>query len=230
MSTGDILGLILARGGSKRLPRKNILALNGKPLLWYTCAAAKGSTLLSRTVLNTDDEEIAAVGRECGIEVPFLRPKELAQDSTSSRDVILHVLTELEKTEGRIPEIIVLLQPTSPLRTSAHIDEAIRILQTTGADSVVSLKETQEVPALGIGRIIKNGKLESAAASNPDEKQYALNGAVYVLRSSVLRSTDGLYGNDSRPFLMDEESSIDIDTLADFERAQSLVDAKNSRS
>ncbi|MDD4287212.1 MAG: acylneuraminate cytidylyltransferase family protein, partial [Candidatus Peribacteraceae bacterium] len=141
MKTTDILGIILARGGSKRLPRKNIASLNGKPLLAYTCEAALGSTLLTRVILSTDDEDIAAIGRQYGVEVPFMRPAHLATDKADSMDVLLYVLQELEKREHYAPSLVVLLQPTSPLRTSAHIDAGIVLLQQTGADSVVSVTE-----------------------------------------------------------------------------------------
>jgi CMP-N-acetylneuraminic acid synthetase len=224
MKSLAILGIILARGGSKRVPRKNIAPLNGKPLLAYTCEAALGSKLLTRTILSTDDGEIAATGRACGIEVPFLRPQELALDTTDSLPVVLHVLSELEKREHYAPVIVVLLQPTSPLRTSAHIDEGIALLQQTGADSVVSVTEVPHYfePAM-VMRIVDE-KLSPVPA--PRERTgvfYALNGAVYALNTKTLLRTQSLFGSDCRPLVMDWEHSLDIDTEADLALAEFLL-------
>ncbi|NOS67635.1 MAG: acylneuraminate cytidylyltransferase family protein [Candidatus Peribacteraceae bacterium] len=200
MKQDGILGIITARGGSKRLPGKNIMLLNGKPLLAYTCEAALGS-MLTRTILSTDDAAIAAVGKSCGVEVPFLRPAELARDDTPSMDVIAHVLSHLQEKEQYVPAIIVLLQPTSPLRTSAHIDAGIRLLQETGADSIVSVTEVPHAPA-------------------------ARNGALYIFKTESFLRSPNRYGADSRTFIMDPAESVDIDTPDDFARAQSLLQGK----
>jgi CMP-N-acetylneuraminic acid synthetase len=193
-STDDILGIITARGGSKRLPGKNLAILRGKPLLTYTCEAAKASQRLTRVILSTDDEAIARVGKECGIEVPFMRPPELATDNAQSIDVVLHVLDALHKREGYRPSLVVLLQPTSPLRTGADIDAAIALLLERGADSLVS--------------VTKDGKR---------------NGALYVIRPDVLERTGDFGGGTHVPFVMDCNRSIDIDEPFDLAQAEYLL-------
>ena len=137
----NVLGLIPARGGSKGIPRKNIAILAGQPLLAYTCAVALGSRVLNRVVLSTDDAEIAEVGRQCGVEVPFLRPATLAQDGTPSIEVARHAVEYFRDNEHWTPDVVVLLQPTSPLRTSRHIDEAVDLMKESDADTVVSVVE-----------------------------------------------------------------------------------------
>ena len=136
-----ILAIIPARIGSKGIPQKNIKKLAGKPLLAYTAEAALHSDLLTRFVLSTDDEKIAVIGRNYGLEVPFLRPTELAQDDTPALPVFQYVVSELERQEQYQPDVVVVLQPTSPLRSSKHIDEAIQIFSQSEVDSLVSVTE-----------------------------------------------------------------------------------------
>src|SRR5581483_400682 len=133
-----VLGLIPARGGSKGVPRKNIRLLGGKPLLAYTAEAALAAQRLTRVVLSTDDEEIAAVGQSFGVEVPFLRPVELAQDNTPTLPVVQHALRWFEEHDTRF-DAICLLQPTSPLRRAADIDASIELLERSDADTVISV-------------------------------------------------------------------------------------------
>src|SRR5690606_26912718 len=133
-----VLGLIPARGGSKGIPRKNIRLLCGKPLLQYTVEAALGAVRLTRIILSTDDEEIAEVGRACGVEIPFLRPAELARDDTPTLPVVKHAVQWLE-TRGEYFDAICLLQPTNPLRRSEDIDNCIDLLERSHADAVVSV-------------------------------------------------------------------------------------------
>src|SRR2546430_4022808 len=135
-----VLGLIPARGGSKGVPRKNLCVIAGKPLLEYTAVAALDAHRLSRIVLSTEDEEIAEVGRHYGVEVPFLRPKALAQDTTPMLPVVQHALRMLTAAGDRF-DAVCLLQPTNPLRRASDIDQAIGLLERTGADSVISFVE-----------------------------------------------------------------------------------------
>lgn len=226
MASQDILGIILARGGSKRIPQKNIVPVNGKPLLAYTCEAALGSSLLTRTILSTDDEAIAAVGRTCGVDAPFLRPKELARDETPSMDAVRHVLSELERREAYKPPIVVVLQPTSPLRTSTHIDDALSLFLETSPDSVVSVTAMPYAHGPQMSMRIESGKLVPAPESRiPQERVmfYALNGAVYVLKTDNVRSGGNVFGADSRALVMDPESSLDIDTPVDLACAEFLL-------
>lgn len=224
----NVLGLIPARSGSKGIERKNLALLDGKPLIAYTIAAAKGSEDLGTIVLSTDDEEIASVGRSLGIDVPFMRPKELAADSTPMVDVILHVLGELVK-RGEKPDAVVLLQPTSPLRTSAHIDQAIDLLIASGADTVVSvaLVPHQFVPT---SLMELQGEQLQPLAANPvlarQEKPmlYARNGpAILAVRTEFLLREEQFYSGNTRPFVMDSESSIDIDGPEDLAYAEFLL-------
>jgi len=226
----NILGIIIARGGSKRVPHKNIAPINGKPLLAYTCEAALGSKLLTRTVLSTDDEEIASVGRTHGVEVPFLRPKELASDDSNPMDAITHLLSELKKREQYETTIVVLLQPTSPFRTALHIDKSIELLQQTDADSVVSVVEVPHVCKPYLVMKIDNGKLvpEMPGAKMSKNKIYAYNGALYTMKSDSIGHSKALFGDDCRPFVMGQEHSLDIDTELDMEIAEYLMRRKQA--
>lgn len=230
-----ILGLIPARGGSKSIPRKNIALLCGKPLLAYTCEAALKSKFFDRLILSTDDKEIASVGKKCRVDAPFLRPSELARDESGMREVIVHALDFLEKSEQYVPKIIVLLQATSPLRTVHHIDAAIELLQKSGADCVVSVTEVphQFTPASLMK--LEHERLKPYQDSAPllrrqdKPKIYARNGpAVLVLQRSSFLKHQNFYEGDVRPFMMSAQESIDIDTPFEFELAEYFLQKKLS--
>src|SRR5919202_3281699 len=222
MADADVctLGLIPARGGSKGIPGKNLAPLCGRPLVAWTIGAACAARSLDRVVVSTDSEEIAATARELGADV-LERPAELARDEVSMLDVLLHALEEL----GR-PEILVLLQPTSPLRRAEHVDEAVALLRETGADCVVSVVEVPHrfrpgsLMALEGGRVVPLGPVPATRHEKP--VVYARNGpAVLVLRSE--RVGDDLYGGDCRPYLMEPRDSIDVDGPFDLELAELLL-------
>lgn len=142
-----VLGLVLARGGSKRVPKKNIKELNGKPLIAYTFEAAKQSKYIDRIITSTDSEEIAAISRSCGSEVPFMRPEEFATDTATDFPVFVHALNWLKEHENYMPDIIVQLRPTSPLRRAEHIDDAVKLLsEHPEADSVRTVTEPDQSP------------------------------------------------------------------------------------
>lgn len=142
-----VLGLILARGGSKRIPGKNIKELCGKPLIWYTISAAQKSRYLDRVILSSDDPEIIAVAKQYGVEAPFVRPAEFAADTVTDLPVFVHALEWLEKNENYKPDIVVQLRPTSPLRTAEHIDTAVELLaEHPEADSVRTVAEPEQTP------------------------------------------------------------------------------------
>ena len=185
----DVLGLITARGGSKRLPGKNIKRLCGKPLIAWTAEAALKSCLLDRVILSTDDRRIASVSKKWGVEVPFIRPAKLAKDNTPHMDVLDHVIGWLMKTEEKLPEFIVLLQPTSPLRTAKDIDLAIEIAINNNADAVVSVFGIQKNPTIA-WRLTDKGMLREAEYYNEQSAAacFVPNGAIYVIRTSVLMS------------------------------------------
>lgn len=232
-----MLAVIPARGGSKGIPGKNLHALAGRPLLEWTCAAARASRRVTRTVLTTDDEAIAEAGRACGADVPFLRPGSLAGDDTPMLDTLRHALDELGAREGYAPDVVVLLQPTSPLRTAEHIDAAVEELLVTGADSVVTVVEVPHqfnpVSVLRVehGRLVPFASAEARPTRRQDKPRvFARNGpAVLAVRTAVVRG-GSLYGHDSRPLLMTTQESVDIDTLEDFELAEWLLTRRARRS
>ncbi len=229
----NILGIIPARAGSKGIPRKNMYPIAGKPLLWHTFQAIRTSTLLSRTILSTDDEEFAAYGQVHQVEVPFLRPSELAQDNTPSLNVIQHVITFLEKSEGYQPDLIVLVQPTAPLRQGQHIDEAIQLLLNSNAEAVVSVtpipahfnpywlftinSDNQMTPFLANGGPVQYPRRQLLPPL------YYRNGAVYVTRREVVMEQNSLYGSSPLVYVMPPDVSVNIDTLHDIWIAEQLL-------
>ena len=229
----NVLGLIPARGGSKGIPRKNIALLAGLPLLAYTCEAALASRVLNRVVLSTDDEQIAEVGRQCGVEVPFLRPASLAQDETPSIDVVRHAVEHLRDKEHWTPDVVVLLQPTSPLRKARHIDEALDRKKETKAETVVSVIEVPHHFNPHSVMQLKDGELVDFLPAPPDFDRfrrqalpvlYARNGpAVLASRAEVILNSNSFYGAKIVPYLMTEEDSLDIDSKLDLWLAEQLI-------
>jgi CMP-N-acetylneuraminic acid synthetase len=217
ISAAEVVALIPARGGSKGIPRKNLAPLCGRPLLSWTIDAARAAETVTRVVVSTDDDEIAAaVG---GAEV-LRRPKDLAADETAMVDVIRHAVRELGA-----PEVLVLLQPTSPLRRSEDVDAAVRLLFETGADSVVSVVEVPHRYGPESLMELENGRLVVRAQPTTRQQQprlYARNGpAVLVLRPERLGEV--LYGGDVRAYVMAQRDSVDIDTPEDLELAELLL-------
>ena len=217
----DVVGLIPARGGSKGIPRKNLAPLGGKPLIAWTIAAALGSERLSRTVVSTDDPEVADVARALGAEV-LDRPPELAGDGTPMSEVVAHAQRELAPETA-----LVLLQPTSPLRTSRHVDEAVERLLGSGADGVVSVVEvphrygSSSLMRLDGDRLVRLD--ETAYAGRADKPVlYARNGPA-ILALAAGRIGDDLYAGDLRPYVMDAEDSVDVDEPFDLELAEFLL-------
>jgi CMP-N-acetylneuraminic acid synthetase len=234
----NILGLIPARGGSSGIPRKNIVLLSGRPLLAYTCEAALGSRSLTRVALSTDDEEIAQVGRECGVEVPFRRPAELAQADSSSLAVAEHAVLWLGEREGWHADVLVLLQPTSPLRQARHIDEALEQMASAGADSVVSVVVVPHrfSPYL-VMRREDGGLREFWPEPVPFDRfrrqelppLYAPNGpAILGSQTRTLFECQSFYGRRLVPYVMSDEDSIDIDTPFDLEFAEWILERRNA--
>jgi CMP-N,N'-diacetyllegionaminic acid synthase len=217
----DVLALIPARGGSKGIPRKNLVPLGGRPLLSWTIDAALGSRTVSRTVVSTEDDEIAAAARELGAEV-LARPPELAADNAAMQPVIAHAVEELGA-----PEVLVLLQPTSPLRRAEHVDEAVGLLLASGADSVVSVVEVPHryrpgsLMALDGDRLVRLAD-DHAATRQEKPLVYARNGpAVLALRPDRIGAD--LYGGDCRPYVMGARESLDVDEPFDLELAELLL-------
>jgi CMP-N,N'-diacetyllegionaminic acid synthase len=231
-----IFGLIPARGGSKAIPRKNIVLLAGKPLLAYTCEAAVGSLKLDRVILSTDDPEIVQVGQKFGVEAPFLRPGNLADDETPILPVIRHALDWLEEKEDTHFDIIVLLQPTSPLRKSAHIDAAIDLMVSTGADNVVSVTAVpHNFNPVSVMRLDNDGYLQPFLDGDMILRRqdkpvvFARNGpAVLAIRRSVIES-GRLYGDRVLPLEMNPLDSLDIDDDSDLNLVEALINYRRGK-
>lgn len=211
------LALVVARGGSKSIPRKNLAPLAGRPLIAWSIEAARQCDAAGRVVVSTDDPEIAAVARTFGAETPFVRPPELARDETPTMPVVLHALRWLDQHEGYRPDRVLLLQPTSPLRTSQDIAAAISLADDRGAESVVSVTPASSHPYL-TKRITAAGLLEDFVAHPPVERRqdlepaYALNGAIYLALRSLLVDHETFYAPRTYAYVMPPERSIDVDT------------------
>jgi CMP-N,N'-diacetyllegionaminic acid synthase len=214
----EVVGLVPARGGPRG---KNLWPLAGRPLLAWTLEAARASSSLTRVVVSTDSEAVAAVARDLGTEV-LERPAELAADETPTRDVIVHALGELGRSD-----VLVLLQPTSPLRRPEHIDEAVRLLVEAGADSVVSVVQVPHRFRPVSLMAIEEGRLVPLVADAPTRREdkplvYARNGpAVLALRPDRLGAS--LYGGDCRAYVMEPRDSVDVDEPFDLELAECLL-------
>ncbi len=225
-----ILGLIPARGGSKGVPRKNIRLLAGKPLLQYTAEAALDSRQLSRVVLTTEDAEIAEVGKNCGLDVPFLRPMELAQDSTPTLPVIQHALYWLENTGDKF-DAVCLLQPTSPLRTAETIDGCIKLFEQSQADCVVTMESVPDKynPHWVYFKNDQGFMQLSTGEKDPIPRRQALplayhrEGSVYVIRCSVIIGQNSIYGEKVVGYLLNGFNALNIDTLEDWDQAESIM-------
>jgi CMP-N-acetylneuraminic acid synthetase len=228
-----VLGIIPARGGSKGIPHKNLVPLGGRPLLGYTADAARASRTLTRVILSTDDAEVAASARALGLETPFLRPAPLAADDTPMLPVLQHAVAEMQAV-GFEPDVLVLLQPTSPLRRAEHIDAAVDRLEQTGADSIVSVVEVPHQfnphSVLRMDGARLRPFLEAPTIAGRQQKPHVLarNGpAVLAVRTAVV--VDGsLYGTDSRPLMMSAADSLDIDTTWDLWLAEMILAARGS--
>lgn len=225
------IGVIPARGGSKSVPRKNLAPVLGKPLVAYTIEAALQSNFLTRVVLSTEDEEIAAIGREYGAEVPFLRPEELAGDEVPSLPVVQHAIREMEHRDGREYDVVLLLQPTSPLRTADEIDQGIRMLVESGADTIVGVMDVGGYHPFRMKRLLDDGRLinyidqgfEDMRPRQVLPKVYKRSGSGYVSWRSVVMEQDTLVGKHCRAYTVPDESAIDIDSEADILVAEYLL-------
>jgi len=228
--TDRVLGVIPARGGSKGVPRKNLAVLGGVSLVARAVRQAAAAARLTRTVVSTEDPEIARAARAAGGDVPFLRPDELARDDTPTLPVLLHALDQVEAEDGVAYGLVVILQPTSPLRTAADIDGAIEKALATGADSVVTVgpaPHPAKIKRIEDDRLVPYAVAEPEGARRQDLGAPAVmrNGAVYVIRSEVLRSGH-LWGDVCRPHAMPAERSLEIDEPSDLHIAKALLDAR----
>lgn len=226
----SVLGVVLARGGSKGIPRKNVALLAGKPLLAYTAAAALQAKRLSRVILSTEDEEIAAIGRQLGLEVPSLRPRDLAQDDTLAIDVLLHVIREIE-SQGQRFDAIFTLQPTNPLRRPEDIDGAIDLFERTGADSVISFVAVGDNHPARMKFVDPQGRVADPPFGELVEGQrrqdlpqlYLREGSVYLTRRDVLVNEHSFKGRDCRAWMVPADRACNIDEPIDWIIADALV-------
>ena len=231
----SIIALIPARGGSKGIPRKNIKLFSGKPLIAYTIEEVKRSKYVDRIFVSTEDEEIVKISNAYNAEV-IKRPVEYAQDSSNSSEVIKHALSWLEKEERYSPEIILFLQPTSPLRTTEDINEALELYLNNDCESVVSVYKSQESPYWNL--TIKNHFIEPLFGwDNFKEKRrqdlpitYSLNGAIYITSKSKFLENGSFFNEKTLPYIMPMERSIDIDNDSDFKFAETIMKKRNEGS
>lgn len=224
----EILAIIPARGGSKGVARKNIKLLSGKPLIAYTIEAALKSKYITRTVISTEDEEIAKIAAGFGGQVPFLRPKELATDTSTTAECVLHLLNTLKAREGYEPDYICLLQCTSPLRTAEHIDEGMEKLLHSEKDGCISVCEAEVNPywtKVFEGDSLKPFMKEGLEINRRQDlpRIFRLNGAFYILKTEVFLKNRSFAEGDLTGYIMDGESSVDIDSIMDFEIAELIL-------
>jgi CMP-N,N'-diacetyllegionaminic acid synthase len=225
----QVLGIVPARGGSKSIPRKNVQPFLGKPLVAWTIEAALQSRCLVRTIVSTDDPEIAHVAQEWGAEVPFVRPPELAQDDTPGVVPILHALEWLEANEHYEPDMVMCLQPTSPLRTAQDIRAAIQLHLAKKADGVVSVTPVEHHP-YWMKRLDAEGRMRDFVTSNPPvwrrqdlPPAYCLNGAIYLAGRDVLLTRNSWYTENTFAYIMPPERSLDIDTPWQWHLAEAIL-------
>jgi len=222
-----IVCLIPARGGSKGIPRKNVKLLAGKPLIAYTIEQALQSQYIDRTIVSTDDLEIADISRQYGAEVPFLRPADLAGDQVATMDVLLHAVQWLEEKEKYDFDILVLLHATTPLRSVDDVNSCIKMLVETKADNVFSVAEAHRNPYFnmveagddGIATLSKKGGYVTRQSA---PKVYDMNASIYVWWKDVLKNEKKIFLKKSHIFVMPKERSIDIDDDLDFTIAEFL--------
>jgi CMP-N,N'-diacetyllegionaminic acid synthase len=223
----NILPIVLARSGSKRIPRKNILSMAGKPMIAWTIECALNTKGLSPVIVSTDDEEIAEVCRAWGANVPFLRPASLASDTANSADVVLHLLDWLAKSGRSVPEFILLLQPTSPLRIPSDIETCIVIQHEKTASAVVSVCKSPH-PVSFFKQVRDDGRLDSFKTTESENYFYYLNGAVYLVSTSVFVTEKTFIPQNTYAYEMPIKRSIDVDTPWDFYLADILLKDKNA--
>ncbi len=227
----NILGLIPARGGSKGLPGKNLRILSGRPLIAWTIEEAIESVYLDAVVVSTDDAAIAEIGRACGAEVPFLRPKEISGDRARRIDAVFHALDCLA-TQGRLFDAVMLLQPTSPLRTSSDIDCAIEYMAGKGASAVISVCKDPHPPfwsnMLPEDRCMKDFLSSHVLGKNRQELEiyYRLSGAIFLARVDYLRQQGEFLGPQTYAYEMPTAWSVDIDSELDLVIAEALLNRR----
>lgn len=230
-----MIAIIPARGGSKGLPGKNIKEFCGKPLIIYAIEAAQKAKSVSRIIVSTDDEKIAKIAKENGAEIPFLRPANLATDIALAIDNYIYTINRLNAEQNLNIQEFMVLQPTSPLRTFEDIDRAVELFYEKKADSIISVTEMPH-PPVWAKRINIKGAIEEYFSGNEGlknrqeiEKAYIPNGAIFILKESLLKNQYTYYSDKTFPYIMPPNRSVDIDNDMDFEFAEFLMSKKMSR-
>ncbi len=227
----SVLCVILARGGSKGIPKKNIVDVCGKPLIQYSIEAAIESKVFEEIVVSTDCKEIAKVARSCGASVPFMRPEHLAGDTVWSRDALKHAVVESENIFNKKYEVVIELPCVAPLRNGKHVREAYEKLIRTKSDSVISVTQMADKHPIRMKRIV-NDQIEDFCKEFPEgegsrrqdlEPCYIRNGAIYAMTRDCIVKSFSRVGNVSRPYIMEETASVNIDTEIDLKLARILV-------
>jgi CMP-N,N'-diacetyllegionaminic acid synthase len=227
----NVLGIIPARGGSKGLPRKNIVDLGGKPLIAWTILAAQESAYIDRLIVSTDDQEIADAARKWNCDVPFIRPDELAGDDASSVDVVIHALQTLDTDH----DYVVLLQPTSPFRTGADIDGCLEQCEQSNAPVCVSICNVDKSPYWMVSKDEQNNLRNILETPVPVSRRqdlpevYALNGAVYAAEVDWIRANKAFLMENTLGYVMPRERSLDIDTEFDLSLAKNRISGLATR-
>ena len=224
------LAIIPARGGSKRLPNKNVLGLVGKPLIAWSIEAARNTNNISEVVVSTDSLDIKKIAEEYGANVPFIRPENLSDDTSNSFDVVKHCIEFYQTNYNQTFDYTILLQPTSPLRTNFDIENAIKLLIEKNADAVISVCEVEHSP-LWTNTIDNTRSLDNFLRDEIKSKRsqdlppsYRINGALYICKTSeLLKQKTFFLTKNSFAYIMPKEKSVDIDTLLDFKMAEFLL-------
>lgn len=218
-----ILALIPARGGSKGIKNKNIIDLNDLPLIAYSIRAAKASKYIDDVIVSTDSLEIQEISNRYGAETPFVRPQRYASDTATTLDVVLHSLKALEML-GRIYDILILLQPTSPLRTAEDIDRAVELFEKTDEEGVAAVSEVSDHPVL-MRKVMEDGRMERFLNQNSSirrqdmSKMYRINGSIYInLVSKMDKNTS--FNDNPIGYIMEKSHAVDIDELVDLKVAK----------
>lgn len=228
--TPDVTGFIFARGGSKGIPRKNIRLLAGKPLIAYAIEAAKASRYIQRVIVSTDDREIAEISEQHGAEVPFMRPAELAGDSSPEWLAWRHALQEVERDTGHLPDIFVSIPPTSPLRSPSDVDHCISCLLKSDADIVITVKKADRSPYFNMVTLDphKNAHLVINSGGSVTRRQdapavYDMTTVAYAARPAFILRETGIFRGQVRAVEIPPERAVDIDTELDFAFAECLL-------
>lgn len=228
-----VLFIITARGGSKGVPKKNIRKIGALPLVAYKIIAAKKCNIDKRIIVSTDNEEIAFISTKYGAEVPFIRPELLATDSADSMDVVDHAMQWIKKNDSEKYDYVCLLEPSSPFASYIDLENAFRLIEESGADTLLSMKEV-EVNKIFIHPLDPNNKLSyfyeaikslKSVRRQEQQKEYTMNGCMYIAKWDYFEKYKLFHSENSVPYIMSEESSIEIDSMLNYKMACFIVES-----